>query len=345
MNGITKMIQYTKGDLLKADADALVNTINCVGVMGKGIALQFKMAFPENFKQYYKACQNKNVHIGRMFITKQLFKPKYIINFPTKEHWKEKSKLEYISRGLIDLKEKIKDLKIKSIAIPPLGAGLGGLNWPEVKNLIIKELSELEDVKVILYEPSESPAPEKIRVRTEKPKMTNGRAILINLLEHYKEPGYRLTLLEIQKLMYLVQESGESLRLKYKKEKYGPYAPNLEHVLQKIEGHFIRGYGDRTRESSIRLLKEGLDSSREFLKDKPQALERLKKVVRIIRGFETPYGLELLSTVHWTVKHENKREEDEIIKDIQAWNKRKHNLFQPIHIRKAITHLKNYGML
>ncbi len=174
MSSITKMIESTKGDLLKADADALVNTVNCVGVMGKGIALQFKMAFPENFKQYYKACQNKKVRIGRMFITKQLFRPEYIINFPTKDHWKEKSKLEYISRGLTDLKEKIKDLKIDSIAIPPLGAGLGGLNWPDVKNLIIKELAELEDVKIILYEPSGSPAPEEIRVRTKKPEMTNG---------------------------------------------------------------------------------------------------------------------------------------------------------------------------
>jgi len=153
MNGITKMIQYTKGDLLKADADALVNTVNCVGVMGKGIALQFKMAFPENFIQYYKACQNKDVRIGRMFITKQLFKPKYIINFPTKEHWKEESKLEYISRGLIDLKEKIKDLKIKSIAIPPLGAGLGGLNWPDVKNLIIKDIQAWNKRKHNLFQP------------------------------------------------------------------------------------------------------------------------------------------------------------------------------------------------
>jgi O-acetyl-ADP-ribose deacetylase (regulator of RNase III) len=345
MNGITKMIEFVKGDLLKAEADALVNTVNCVGVMGKGIALQFKMAFPENFKQYYKACQSKKVRIGRMFVTKQLFRPRYIINFPTKKHWKEKSKLEYISQGLTDLKEEIKNLKIKSIAIPPLGAGLGGLNWPDVKKLIVKELSQTDDVKIILYEPAGSPAPEEIQIRSEKPKMTNGRAILISLLEQYREPGYKLTLLEIQKLMYFVQEAGESLRLKYNKEKYGPYAPNLEHVLQKIEGHFIRGYGDRTRDSSIRLLEEGLESSKEFLKDKPQALDRLKKVASIIRGFETPYGLELLSTVHWTVKHENKREEDEIIKVIQAWNKRKRNLFLPVHIRKAIKHLKNHEVL
>ena len=345
MNGTIKMIEFTKGDLLKADTDALVNTVNCVGVMGKGIALQFKMTFTENFKQYYKACKNNDVRIGRMFITRQLLKPKYIINFPTKKHWKEKSKIEYIKEGLIDLKEKIKTLKIKSIAIPPLGAGLGGLNWPEVKDLIISQLSDLDGVKIALYEPVGSPAPEEIQIRTQKPKMSNGRAILLNLLEQYKEPGYKLTLLEIQKLMYFVQEAGESLRLKYTKETYGPYASNLEHVLQKIEGHFIRGYGDRTGDSSIRLLKEGLETSKEFLKDKPGALDRLKKVAEVIRGFETPYGLELLSTVHWTVKHENKKEESEIVEAIQEWNKRKRNLFLPHHIQKALKHLKNQEML
>lgn len=339
------MIEFTKGDLLKADADALVNTVNCVGVMGKGIALQFKMTFPENFQRYYKACQNKEVNIGRMFITEQLLKPKYIINFPTKKHWKENSKLEYINLGLIDLKEQIKNLKIKSIAIPPLGAGLGGLVWSDVKDLIVNQLSALVDIRITLYEPGGSPSPENIRVETEKPKMTNGRAILLNLLNEYKEPGYRITLLEIQKLMYLIQEAGEPLRLKYKKEKYGPYAPNLEHVLQKIEGHFIRGYGDRTRDSSIRLLKEGLENSKEFLENKPQVIDRLKKVSGVIRGFETPYGLELLATVHWTAKHENKKEDDEVIKVIQTWNERKRNLFLPVHIKKAITHLKNHEML
>ena len=290
MKGTIKMIEFTKVDLLKADTDALVNTVNCVGVMGKGIALQFK-------------------------------------------------------EGLVDLKEKIKTLKIKSIAIPPLGAGLGGLNWPEVKDLIVNQLSDLDGVKIAIYEPAGSPAPGSIQIRTQKPKMTNGRAILLNLLQYYKEPGYKLTLLEIQKLMYFVQEAGESLRLKYTKEKYGPYASNLEHVLQKIEGHFIRGCGDRTGDSSIRLLKEGLEISKEFLKDKPGALDRLKKVAKLIRGFETPYGLELLSTVHWTIKHENKKEKSEIIDAIREWNKRKRNLFLPHHIQKTLKHLKSQEML
>ncbi len=345
MSGTTKMIEFTRGDLLKADTEALVNTVNCVGVMGKGIALQFKMTFPENFKEYYKACQNNEVRIGRMFITRQLLAPKYIINFPTKKHWKEKSSLQYVTAGLVDLKEEIKRLGIKSIAIPPLGAGLGGLNWNDVKELIIRQLSDLDDVKIVLYEPAGSPMPEDIRVRTQKPKITPGRAILLTLMELYKEPGYRLTLLEIQKLMYFVQEAGEALRLTYRKEKFGPYASNLEHVLQRIEGHYIRGYGDRTRESSIRLLSDGLDKAKTFLKGKPQALDRLRKVAQLIRGFETPYGLELLSTVHWTIKHEHLKEENEIVRSIQNWNQRKRHLFQPPHIRKALKHLKDREML
>lgn len=147
------MIKLTQGDLLKADVDALVNTVNCVGVMGKGIALQFKLAFPENFNQYHQACQKNEVQVGKMFVVKCLIGVKYIINFPTKKHWREKSEIGYIIKGLKDLKETIEKLKITSIAIPPLGCGLGGLRWVEVRPLIINELKSLESVDIYLYEP------------------------------------------------------------------------------------------------------------------------------------------------------------------------------------------------
>ena len=334
------MIKIEKGDLFEADVDALVNTVNCVGVMGKGIALQFKMGFPENFNQYYQACLKKKVKIGEIYVTKRLTGVKFIINFPTKTHWKEKSKLEYIKKGLKDLRRVIMDFGITSIAIPPLGCGLGGLQWPEVKRLIIGELKDLKSVSIHMFDPGGSPEPGNLRIGTEKPKMTRGRASLIRLLKQYLIPGYQLTLLEIQKLMYFLQESGENLRLKYEKRQYGPYAPNLEHVLQKIEGHFIRGYGDRTRKSSIRILHKGTTEAEEFLKINPDIQENIGKVTDLINGFETPYGLELLSTVHWTVTHERKNDEKEIIDFIHNWNRRKENLFQPIHIKKTLTHLK-----
>jgi len=150
------MIEPIHGNILEADAEALINTVNCVGVMGKGIALQFKQAFPDNFTQYERACRDKEVQPGRMFITPtgRLANPRFIINFPTKRHWKGKSRLEDIKAGLDALIEDVKRLKINSIAVPPLGCGNGGLEWAQVKPLIVSAFAELPDVQVLLFEPN-----------------------------------------------------------------------------------------------------------------------------------------------------------------------------------------------
>lgn len=342
------MIKIKKqGNLLDEQVDALVNTINCVGVMGKGIALQFKMMFPQNYAEYKKACERNEVKIGKMFITERgrLFSPHYIINFPTKEHWKEKSKIEYIECGLHDLIENIKKLKIKSIAVPPLGSGSGGLKWSDVKSLILEKIAEVEDLSVIIYEPSNSPRPEEIKIRTKKPKMTFGRAALIFLLKSYREIGYGVTQLEIQKLMYFLQESGEPLRLNFEKAKYGPYANNLNHVLQAIEKHFIKGYGDRTYHSQIYLLPDGIKKSNLYWEEYPHKLLNFEKVKKLIEGFETPYGLELLATVHWVMMREEIMDTDKIHKYIQDWTPRKKQLFNINHIKIAKTRLQTTNFI
>ena len=149
------MLEFKQGNLLEEDAEALVNAVNCIGVMGKGIALQFKQAFPENFQHYKKACDAKEVQLGRMFTvsTGKLFNPKYIINFPTKRHWREKSKIEDVQTGLNVLVAEVQQLGINSIAIPALGCGNGALNWVEVKPLIESAFAELPEVKAIIFEP------------------------------------------------------------------------------------------------------------------------------------------------------------------------------------------------
>jgi len=332
------MIEIKKqGDLLQETVDALVNTVNCVGIMGKGIALQFKMAFPKNFEAYEKACNKEEIKIGKVFVTEsqELFQPKYIINFPTKMHWKEKSKLEYIEKGMDDLIDKIKELKIKSIALPPLGCGNGGLNWQNVKRIMLQKLEKLTDVKVILFAPSSSPMAKAMKIGTEKPNMTPGRAALIGLLKNYKQVGYEITNLEIQKLMYFLQVAGEPLRLKFEKQKYGPYTNQLHHVLQHMEGHFIKGYGDRTNKILISLLPEGIKQAEEYLPQHQETLERFHRVWELIDGFETPYGLELLSTVHWTIAQEKICNLDNIIQSIRTWNPRKKELFNTNHIQIA----------
>jgi O-acetyl-ADP-ribose deacetylase (regulator of RNase III) len=330
------MIQFKQGNLLAEKTEALVNTVNCVGVMGKGIALQFKQAFPENFRQYEKACRGGQVKLGEMFIvaTESIFYPRYIINFPTKNHWRGKSQIADIQKGLKSLISEVKKLGITSIAIPPLGCGNGGLNWADVQPLIESAFTDLPEVQVIVFTPQGSPEADQIRVGTTRPKMTRARALFIQLLELYGIPGYRLTLLEVQKLAYFLQIAGEPLKLRYVKHKYGPYAENLNHVLQRIEGHFIRGYGDRSHNAQIYLLPEGREEAKTVLATIPEANERLERVSELIIGFETPYGMEMLASIHWVVQETPDAAEDcELaIKLVQDWNDRKRDIFKPRHL-------------
>lgn len=344
------MMSFQTGNLLTSDVEALVNTVNCVGIMGKGIALQMKQAFPEMYKKYSKACENGEIKIGSVFTyhTGLLYNPRYIINLPTKKHWKGKSKIEYVNSGLDALINEIKKLNIKSIAIPPLGCGNGGLDWSEVRPLIEKKLSGLNDTQIIVYLPKGPPPAKEMPINTEKPKMTRARALLIRLLELYKIPGYNLSLMEVQKLAYFLQASGEPLRLNYQKYYYGPYAENLNFVLQILEGHFIRGYGDRSSgNAQISLIPEAVKEAHEYLKDKPDIEESFDKIKCLIEGFESPYGLELLSTIHWLTVTENTAEDniDNLISKVGQWSKRKKNLMKTDHIKKAYDHMKLCGWM
>ena len=174
------MIEFRTGDILAADAEALVNTVNCVGIMGRGIALQFKNAFPDNFKAYEAACRRGDVQPGRMFVfeTGQLTNPRYIVNFPTKRHWRGNSRMEDIESGLDALVGEIGRRGIRSIAIPPLGSGLGGLNWAEVRRRIEQALRALEDTRIIVYEPNGKTEPRPMVASRTVPAMTSDSAIL-----------------------------------------------------------------------------------------------------------------------------------------------------------------------
>lgn len=344
------MIELRQDNILHADAEAIVNTVNSVGVMGRGLALQFKKAYPDNFKAYQLACKNNEVLPGKMFIFERsaFYHPKFIINFPTKGHWKEKSKIEYIVIGLDALIQEIKNLNIKSIAIPPLGCGLGGLDWNDVRPRIEQSFAALPDLNVFLYEPVGSPTPKEQAKNLLSPKMTKGRAALLSLMRKYlaavMDPS--ITLLEIHKLMYFMQVSGEDLKLKFEKGPYGPYANNLRHVLNVIEGHFILGYGDAedNPEKQIELLPKAIESASDFLKDHSDTDVHFKKVTDLIQGFETPFGMELLATVHWVVTKEQAQNVSEAQEKIYLWNERK-QIFQKHHIEVAWHILQQKGWL
>lgn len=348
------MIELTRGNLLEAPVEALVNTVNCVGYMGKGIALQFKQAFPANFKHYETACHAGDVVPGKMMIHDNggLVNPRYIINFPTKRHWKGKSRIEDIESGLKALVADVERLGIRSIAVPPLGCGLGGLEWRVVRPMIEQAFAALPDVQVLLFEPVGAPEAKAMPIRTERPHMTPARALFIKLMDAYSALDYSRTLLEVQKLAYFLQEAGEPLRLKYEAGHYGPYAANLNKVLEVMEGHFIRGYGDSQKpDAEIELLPGAVEEASAFLNSKTESLTRLEQVSDLIEGFETPYGMELLATVHWVAHYGGRQGEapvanaDAATKVVHAWNPRKKNIFKPDHIRAAWMQLAQRGWM
>ena len=344
------MIEYKIGDMFAEDVEALVNSVNCVGIMGRGIALQFKRAFPENFKAYAEACRRTEVQPGRMFVfeTGELANPHYIINFPTKRHWRGKSRMEDIESGLEALASEVKERNIRSIALPPLGSDLGGLNWADVRSRIAKALQGLEDVAVIVFETGSAPVDGRPNRSTNVPKMTTGRAALVSLMHQYLggllDPF--VTLLEAHKLMYFLQVSGEPLRLKFQKAPYGPYAENLRHVLKEINGHLISGYTDDgdSPTKQLELVPGAVEDATAFLDGLPATKKRLERVAQLIEGFESPFGLELLSTVHWVVNGDPSPTDEKVIAGTYAWGIHKKQ-FSERQIRLAIQILRQRGWI
>ncbi|MER6782728.1 MULTISPECIES: macro domain-containing protein [unclassified Streptomyces] len=346
------MIEEVHGNLLNAEVDALVNTVNTVGVMGKGVALQFKQAFPENFKFYKAACEHGEFSLGEVLVfdSGKLGSQRYIVNFPTKGHWRSRSKLRDVDSALSALVQAIKEYRIQTIAIPALGCGNGGLDWPEVRALVYEKLSHIEGIRVLLYPPQGAPAAASMKVATKRPRMSHGRAALIGLMGRYAEARVfedpdapsGASLLEIQKLMYLLQESGEPLRLAYEKGRYGPYAENLNHVLQAVEGHYLRGFGDRTASvlklDPLEILPGARDEAEALLSTALETRSRCDSVIEATEGFQSAYGLELLATVHWAAKTEGLRAGDDlkqVVEVVHEWSRRKKFLFTEPHIARA----------
>ena len=345
------MIEFKLGDILAEDAEALVNTVNCVGVMGRGVALQFKRAFPENFKAYAERCERKEMRPGEVFVfeTTNLGSPRYIINFPTKRHWRGKSRLEDIESGLKSLVRAIEERGIRSVAVPPLGGGLGGLDWNrEIRPLLAEHLAALPNVDVAVFEPGGGPEDRRANRSTDVPRVTPARAMLLVLMDRYirvlLDP--EITLLEVHKLMYFMQVAGEPLKLRFVKGIYGPYAENLRHQLSAVEGHFISGCydgGDRPSKP-LELVPGAVADARAVLESARGAGQRLRRVSSLVEGFETGYGLELLATVHWVASRERPRDFNHLTQRVRAWNARKRQ-FTERQLRIAAARLHENGWI
>lgn len=306
------MITYTQGNLLEANAEALVNTVNTVGVMGKGIALMFKERFDENYRLYAAACKAKEVHTGRMFVTsvRELDGPKWIINFPTKGHWRAPSQLTWVIDGLHDLKRVIIENKIKSIAIPPLGSGNGGLDWNLVRRQIDAELSDLEDVEILVFEPTQQY--QNIAKREGVQKLTPARALIAELVRRYWVLGMECSLLEIQKLAWFLERAikrfavSDPLDLRFEPNKFGPYADRLRHLLNGLDGSYLhcdKRISDADPWDVIWFDDSRKDFLQAYLKSSEvkSYLVALEKTAMLIDGFESPFGMELLATADWLI--------------------------------------------
>lgn len=343
-------MQFTTGNIFDSSAEALVNTVNTVGVMGKGVALQFKERFPLNYNLYVAACKKGEVKVGEMFITptNSFVNPKWIINFPTKKHWMHKSSYDYIEEGLNDLVKQIERLNIQSIAVPPLGTGQGGLDWHLVKNMITDKLSPLQ-IDITVYEPMHfSP----VVSATTRTNLTKPRAMILTLIAQYRKMGYETSLLEIQKLAYFLQRMGQQdLKLNYKQYLYGPYAHNLQHLLHELEKGYISSEKpilDSKPLDLITLVHEKVGYISAFVDEHCSEEEkaRLNRLAELMSGFESPFGLELLSTVDWIIHSEESGQslnESAIKEKILIWSKRKDDIFQFDHVSAACKRLQAFS--
>lgn len=308
------MITYVQGNLLESGAEVLVNTVNTVGVMGKGIALMFKERFAENYRLYVAACKAGEVQTGKMFVTpaQELDGPRWIINFPTKQHWRSPSRMEWVIEGLQDLRRFLIEQQVGTIAIPPLGAGNGGLEWKAVREQIELALGDL-DIDIRVFEPTRKY--QNVAKRSGVEALTPARALIAELVRSYWVLGMECSLLEIQKLAWFLERSIERcnpgknpLNLQFTAHKYGPYANRLAHLLNHLDGSYLhcnKRISDADPFEVIWFDDERKDIVQAYLKSEARHyLQALKSVVTLIDGFESPFGMELLATVDWLLARE-----------------------------------------
>lgn len=351
------MIRYTQGNLLAADAEALVNTVNTVGVSGKGIALMFKESYPENFRAYEAVCKAGRLVPGGLFITQRqdMLGPRFIVNFATKKHWRHPSRLEWIEQGLVALKKEIEARGIRSIAIPPLGAGNGGLDWSDVKPLIAEALSDL-DCEIIVYEPTETY--QNVVKRHGVEKLTPARALMAEIIRRYEVLGFDCSILEAQKLAWFLSGAVRRLSLPnpiaddFVANRYGPYSDKVRHLLDSLDGSYLtceRRVADARPFDPIRFRHDRQDRIGVYLTSPEASPYRpaLDAASEVIDGFQSPHGLELLATVDWLNRESGVAlEKKAMMSAIASWPgpdgaaERKARIFTPHHVDAAVGHLQ-----
>ena len=344
------MVEIVHGDLFDADVAALVNPVHCAGLMKRGLCRQFKTRFPDNFEQYKAACDAGALAPGDVLVHDRggLFgdaqRPRYVLNVATKDHWRDDSSPTYIEAGVAALVEKATAHDLASLAVPALGCGGGGLDWPTVRPLLTDPLRSLDGVRARVYAPRSADARENSGT-DERPAMTRGRALLLAVFDAYAGPDSPISPHAAHNLAFLLQGLGEDLHLTFEPGPHGLRAAGLTAVLRRIETHFITGYDPSHQDSAFRLRRAAVDTAGDVLSDLPDATERLGQARPLIEGYDAPDALELLATVGWITQHDAqaRRRPEAIVRAVQDWSRRKAQRFSPEQIVAAWTQLRHHG--
>jgi len=338
------MIKYITGNILESDAQALINTVNTVGVMGKGIALQFKKAYHNNYKAYVEACKRNEIEIGKLLVVKDSnlsSGEKYIINFPTKKDWRKPSEYSFIDAGLDDLIRVLDEYQIQSIAIPPLGAGNGGLEWEKVKRIIEQKLGNLE-VEIIVYEPTQHI---KEQLKKERVKLTDARALLLYVLYDLVRNGEYVSEFSSEKVCYFLQRFGAKkyFNLEFSPNFYGPYSGKVRFVLNVLNGSYIMGYSDMNKKpfEPLVLVSDGYDTVKKHIESNPELNTIAKNTINFLTGFYSDFALELLSSIDFITTNKHSFETKVISEQLENWSDRKRSMFSnPKYITISVRQLQ-----
>lgn len=328
------MIIYTTGDLLKSSAEVLVNTVNCEGYMGKGIAYQFKLKFPENNKDYVKACKTGELQIGKLHFLKE--DGKTIVNFPTKNKWRAKSKMEYVEKGLDELVLLIEKLSIQSIAIPPLGSGNGGLVWSEVKKLIEKKLTAVDEkVQIFIYEPSQN----YVSQPKAEPNLSLSALVLMNIKDHLN----KFDTLKLQKTAFYMDVFSGEHYFNFTRHKYGPYDNSLAIISRNIK-EFQKYHGVKSTQEAYDILYNKIVSG--HVESKLGTLQPfIKKAAEYVNTFNTNHELECLSTITYLLIEKAELTQAEIVDEFKRWSEDKASRFSEDDIINGIDKLFNFHII
>lgn len=326
------MIEFTTGNILNSDVDCLVNTVNCEGYMGKGIAYQFKQAFPDNYKAYVEACRKGQMRIGSVFIYSE--DGKTIVNFPTKDKWRNNSKIEYIQEGLENLVDKLTLVKPASVAIPPLGCGNGGLQWHDVKGLIEEYLSPVPDIKFIVYEPSNY---YKADIKTA-PKLNLSHLVLMQL----KFNLVKFDKIRLQKCAYFFNIFSGQTYFSFERAKYGPYAHSID-ILSKQIKEYQSFYNIDTSKAYELAHKELVSES--IANKLEQYRIFIIKSSSIVNNVKSQKDLEVLASVSRVIEEHKEIDEIGINNEIKHWSERKKEMMSGKEIKNALNELLNYNII